>query len=289
MKIGVGAYNYFKYGEARYEKLKAHGFTCVDFRMMDIHQFPYVSSLRETQAKLLREKELAQNAGVEIYQVHGPWVWPPEPYDATQESRKKKLEDIKRSIWATAVLGCKHWVIHPLMPCGRNDKITKEQDITLNINLEFMSKVLEIGKEYDVTICLENMPMRNFSIATPDEILKFVNIINDDHFKICFDTGHAAAFAEVSVADAVRDLGSNIRAFHVHDNRPGNDLHLWPYFGRIDWKDFSKALREIHYEGGICLETAPPMNLPEDLYDNLCVDLFRIAQTIIKDEEKRKL
>ena len=148
-------------------------------------------------------------------------------------------------------------------------------------NLEFFHKILDEAKSYGITICLENMPFINFSLATPYEILDFVKLINDDNFKICLDTGHIATFPELSAGQAVRDLGDNIRAFHIHDSIPNFDLHLLPYFGKTDWADFSKALKEINYDGGICLETAPPHNLPNDIYEELCISLAKILHTIV--------
>lgn len=280
MKIGIGVQDYFRWNEKKYEKLKSHGYSCVDFRMMDITSFPYNSSMKEAEERLLKEKKAASDSGIEIYQVHGPWTWPPESQDSTIEKRNKKFEDVKKSLWATAVLECKNWVIHPIMPCGIHDKNDNNQDTTLKVNIEFMNKVLEIGKEYGINICLENMPMPNFSIATPYEILDFVNLINDDNFKICLDTGHVATFPDISAAQAVRDLGDKISAFHIHDSHPNADLHLWPYFGRTDWKDFSKALKEINYSGGLCLETSAPGNLPDEIFEDLCIDLAKIIKTI---------
>ncbi len=281
MKIGIGLGSHQRWGENRYKKLKEHGYSCVDFNMMSTNSFPYSDSQKETEDKLILEKNLAKASSIEIYQVHGPWHWPPN--DSTEELRSLKLENVKRSLWATSVLGCKNWVIHPIMPCDINDKGTEKQQITKDINFEFMRKTLEIAKSYGITVCLENMPMRNFSLATPYEILDFVKLMNDDNFKICLDTGHVATFPELSAAQAVRDLGNNIRAFHIHDSVPDRDLHLLPYFGTIDWNDFSKALKEINYKGGICLETAPPHTLADDIYEELCISLFKIVETITKN------
>ena len=278
MKLGIGVGSYGRYGEERYKKLREHGFECVDYNMMGTDFFPYCDSLEETEGKLLAEKQLAEEAGVEIYQVHGPWHWPPD--DSTKELRDKKLEHVKRSLWATSVLGCKNWVLHPIMPCGISERGTDEAKITLDVNLEFMTKVIKIAKEYGITVCFENMPMRNFSLATPYEIHDFVKQINDENFKICLDTGHVVTFPEINIADAVKALGNDIRAFHIHDSFPDRDLHLLPYFGTINWREFSQALREINYQGGLCLETAPPHKLPNDLYEELCISLNKIMQII---------
>lgn len=282
MKIGIGQDAYARWGNERYGKMNRHGFSCANFNMMDTQSFPYDSPLLQTEKKLLSEKKLADKSGIEIYQVHGPWHWPPD--DSTEELRSAKLEAVKRSIWATAVLGCKNWVLHPIMPCGIGERGTEQQKVTLDVNLEFMSKVLQIAKQYDVTVCLENMPMRDFSLATPYEILDFVQLINDENFKICLDTGHVATFPELSVSKAVRDLGKHIRTFHIHDSFPDRDLHLFPYFGSIDWKDFSAALKEIDYKGGLCLETAPPHSLSNEIYEELCVTLAKLIGNIATEK-----
>ncbi len=279
MKIGIGAGSYGRWGANRYKKINEHGFSCVDFNMMDTKSFPYNDSVEQTAEKLLFEKKLADESGIEIYQVHGPWHWPPD--DSTEELRQLKLESIKRSLWAMSVLGCKNWVLHPIMPCGISERGTEQQKITLDTNLNFMTEVLENAKQYDITVCLENMPMRDFSLATPYEILDFVRLINDEHFKICLDTGHVATFPELSVATAVRDLGNEIRAFHIHDSIPDRDLHLLPYFGTIDWKDFGTALKDINYQGALCLETAPPHSLPDEIYEELCITSAKLVNNIV--------
>ncbi len=57
-------------------------------------------------------------------------------------------------------------------------------------------------------ICFENMLMREISLATPADILKFVKAINDDNFKICLDIGHVAVFNDLVPGDEVRRLGN---------------------------------------------------------------------------------
>ena len=279
MKIGIGVGSYQRWGNDRYKKINQHGFSCVDFNMMDTKHFPYNDSIKETEKKLTLEKRLADEYNIQIYQVHGPWHWPPD--DSTEELRNAKLENIKRSLWATSILGCKNWVLHPIMPCGISEKGTEQQKTTYDVNYNFMNNVLKIAKQYDITVCLENMPMRNFSLATPYEILDFVKLINDKHFKICLDTGHIVTFPELSVSKVVRDLGNEIHAFHIHDSFPDRDLHLLPCFGAIDWNDFSQALKDINYTGGLCLETAPPHKLPDDIYEELCIILAKIVNNIV--------
>lgn len=281
MKIGIGVEDYSRWGENRYQKLYQHGFSCVNFSMMNTKLFPYGTSLSETEKFLVNERNLAQRYNIEIYQAHGPWNGLQD--DLTQKLRDLKLEHIKRSLWATAVLECKNWVIHPLMPFGVDDRGTEKEQKTFDINFEYMHKVLSVAKQYGITVCLENMPFHNFSISTPQEILKFVKEINDDKFKICLDTGHIAAFPELSVAPAMRAIDKELCVFHIHDSFPNNDLHLMPFFGSINWNEFSKALKEINYQGCLCLETAPPSNLPDDIYEDLCISLCKMVKLLTID------
>jgi len=284
MKIGISANmyknSYDRWGEKRYEKLKEHGFSCLDFGMADTDSILYTSSFEEAKSLLLHEKELTEKAGVEISQVHGPWRWPAR--DFSPEDRAERMEKMKKSIKLTSILGCKYWIVHPIMPMGVEEDGTEDAKLTWDMNIEFMSELLKTAKEYDITICLENMPMLKFSLAKPVDILRFVKTINDDHFKICLDTGHVSVFEELSVGDEVRRLGDEIKTFHIHDNRFGWDLHLSPFYGRIDWDDFAKSLRDINFKGVFSLETLPPSVFPDDIFEESCIIIAKIAGEIIK-------
>ena len=188
---------------------------------------------------------------------------------------------MKRSIHLTALLGCKNWVIHPIMPCGVNDINTADAQKTWDINLVFMRELLQYAKECGVKICFENMPMKEFSLAKPTDILRFVKTIDDDNFKICLDTGHISVFDELSVGDCIRELDGEIRVLHIHDNKYGMDLHSFPYTGIIDWKDFAKALRDINFKGVFSLETIPPVALDDEIFSDMCIALRKTAQQII--------
>jgi sugar phosphate isomerase/epimerase len=282
MKIGIRQKGYLRWGEDRYRKAREHGFACIDFNMMDTDASIYVLPEHRVEAMMLAERALAEASGLTFYQSHGPWR---TPKDATPKDRAERMEKMKRSLWAASLLGCKNWVIHPILPCGGCERNKPEAERTWELNLEFWSALLPTAKQYGMTICLENLPFLDFSLAKPQDVLRLVKAIDDPNVKICLDTGHVATFERLSAADAVRELGSEIRAFHVHDSRPRLDLHLFPFFGVTDWKDFSRALREIDYQGALCLETEPPASLPDDIHESLCRELARIADRIANHPE----
>lgn len=285
MKIGIkfNIFNsgYCRYGDKKYIKLKEHGFSCIDFNMTSTNTELYTSPAPDR--LLLYEKALADDAGIEIHQAHGPWRSPPK--DGTSEERLERMEKMKTSIYLTSLLGCKNWVIHPLMPLGADDLVTGNEKGTWDINLRFMRELLISAKEYGVTICLENLPMTKFSLAKPASILNFVEEIADENFKICLDTGHVSVFDDLSLCDEVRRLGDKIKVLHVHDNKFGKDLHLMPYFGSIDWKAFARSLKEIGYDGVFSLETTAPDTLPDFLFEKCNILLYEIADQIINGNE----
>ena len=247
MKFGTTNRMFSYYGDQNYHKMKEMGFDYADYA---INGELNGKTEEEYEAEVLAEKALAEEAGVTIWQVHGPWRYP--PHDETPELRAERAEVMRRSIRLTALIGCKNWVIHPLMPFGHMADFDTEQ--FWQINLDFFRALLPYAKEHDVTICFENMPMKGLSMSTTEKTLEFIHMINDDHFKLCLDTGHEAVFG-TSVGDAVRLAGKDLRVFHIHDNDGKRDQHWIPCTGVIDWKDFYKAVKEIGFDGVLSLET----------------------------------
>ena len=291
MKIGINTSTlesdgYDRYGDQVYQNLKEQGYDAADVSLAQTGHRVYKVTQKEAEEILLRERKLADEAGIMISQVHGPWRWPAR--DASEEDRAERLSSMKRSIHFTSLLGCKHWVVHPIMPFGTNDLDSPDAERTWELNLPFMRELLITAKEHDVTICLENMPMRNFSLAKPKDILRLVQEIDDPHFKICLDTGHVAAFnGAVDLAEEVHRLGDEIRCLHVHDSRNGQDLHLMPGYGILDWDRFTAALREIGYNGVFSLETKPSPKLSNASFEDMSKLLNRITREILTKEDDR--
>ena len=83
------------------------------------------------------------------------------------------------------------------------------------------------------------------------------------------------------MGDVVRELGKEIRVLHVHDNRNQIDLHLPPFYGRIDWYDFANALREIQYTGVFSFEIDVPVQY-RDFYEIAYKYYADIAKHLLK-------
>lgn len=285
MKIGIGASSYGVYPmEERYKIMRSHGFGSIDFGMSNTESAPYTLSDGEAEAMLTEHRKAAEEAGILISQVHGPWRWPPQ--DATVEDRAERMEKMKRCLRYTALLGCRYMVVHPIMPFHINDIGTGNEEATWQINLDYYRELLETARAEDVIIALENMPMPQFSIGSPEQILQFVTEINDPYMKVCLDTGHVSVYDKRQPSEAVYVLGDWIKVLHIHDNAGRADEHLLPYSrtGVIDWPAFGKALRDIGYEGTFSYETAPNGKLPRPVWEDVAKALVKLGHYIVGDD-----
>ena len=253
MKLRLGSScNMFEYSFARLNK---YGYDCGDFQMANTDDEIYHVSDEEFVKRLEVVKGFADKYNVKIHQMHGPWVWPPR--EETKEGQIERFEKMSKSISAAPILGCKYWVIHPMLPYGTYDIHLNKEKENWEFNLDYFSRLTEVAKKHNVTICLENMPWNSYSISTPYRIVELVEAINDEHFQCCLDTGHVACFNNYPVGDAVRTMGKYLKVLHVHDNH-GGDSHELPYLGKIDWEGFYKGLCDIGYDGVFNFECQPP-------------------------------
>lgn len=264
LRLGIGE-RYFTtpYGfEEGISRMKALGYSAMDYpEFGNTETELYQKNEEQFEAYLKYQREVCAREGIEIFQTHGPWRYPPQ--DFTEEDRAERFEKMSRAIKGTTLLGCKNIVIHPLMPFTVNDEGHEEE--TYAINLDFFGKLCNVAQEHDVVINFENMPMRHFSLASVAAMMKLVKEINSTHFKVCLDTGHSSAIGN-SPAEDVRLLGKEyLYSLHIHDNNGRSDYHWHPFAGVIDWKAFCNALREIEYDGVLNLEVGRQKNLPQEL------------------------
>ena len=92
MKLGISTNAFGRYGDNKYNKMKEGGFDYADI--------PFDGALGELTEEeyiecALREKALANAAGITVHQVHGPWIHPPQ--DSTPESRRLRAELVSSS------------------------------------------------------------------------------------------------------------------------------------------------------------------------------------------------
>jgi len=261
MKIGITEYYLRRYGLLDgLRRMKMHGYECLECQQfLETDTELFAVSITEFEKRVREFGHIVQSEGIEIHQAHGPWRYPPR--DASEEDRTERYEKMLKSVYGAAMLGCPNLVLHPLMPfgCG-GDEPQKMRDI----NMEFMTKLCAEAQKCQVSVCLENMPMRELPIASPQNIIDFVREIHNPFCKACLDTGHSAVLG-VQPADAVPAIGKEkLAVLHVHDNNGECDCHWAPFTGVVHWENFTKSLQDIDFNGSVSIETKIPTDIPED-------------------------
>ena len=127
IKTGILSTAYFGFDDfsSGMEKIRAHGYDCIDYQeFARFAESPlYKLTDGEFERYLTEVKACAAENGLEIWQLHGVW---PTVDDKTAEGRAKTREYQQKAIAGAQILGCKRVIVHPCMPRGWSNG-TKEE------------------------------------------------------------------------------------------------------------------------------------------------------------------
>ena len=233
-----------------YSNMKALGYGSADFQQLAYNKSFLIADATDAEFEefLTEEGRLAEENGVIINQLHGPWP----VYDEVEENRPKNVEHMKKCVLGAHFLGAKNVVYHPVMPEGWGTETDSEA--AFNMNLKVFTEVGLYAKEFGINIAIENLPFRNISLARVEVIRKLVDEINMPNVGICIDTGHVLSM-RLDLPEAVRVANEKLFCLHVHDNRGAwDDTHQVPFLCSLIWPDFMAALKEIGYKGVLSSE-----------------------------------
>ena len=281
MKLGIGSTSADKFSYGGLEKLRELGFTHIDYNVLckQTHGIYKGGNIEEL---LSPEKAKIAGAGLTISQTHAPWDYHRD--GDTPEQINEMYENLKICIKANAFLGVKYIAVHPFFPHGEMSSEGADEDLELNVKL--FKELQPLLEEYDVTLCIENLPWPLAVNGYPARVLELIERLDNPHYAACLDTGHSMS-CKVQPGDAVKLLGKHLKITHIHDNEGGGDQHKFPYDKncKIDWEYFSKSMKEIEYDGVFNLETAPDSRLAEDVYFAQLEYLSKILKIIAKAAE----
>lgn len=238
------------------EKLAEIGFDALDMSLYaEIYKERFEENVLEKTCETLAQT--AKNCGIYFNQAHAPF--PSYKFLKDEKEREEYNAKIEKklhaSIKAAGILGAEQIVVHPIdVP---DKKIQKE------FNIEFYNKLVPLCKEYNIKISLENMwghSQVDGSRIVPNvcsyarDLADYYEALDPKYFNVCLDLGHCGLVGEAA-ENAIRELGHDrLHALHVHDNDHKNDLHTFPYFGKMNWQEITKALADIDYTGDFTYE-----------------------------------
>ena len=213
-------------------KIASAGFEQVELACRDTP----VGRWWETPAALRRALEAA---GIKARTAHAPGANNGCPDEATRLASVDKASSIFRP---AAEAGVEVVVVHPNTPDG--EKYTEDGfEASFARSVDSLTILAGRAAQAGVKLAVENLPRRH----TPrpggfiTETLRMIDSL-DDHVGICFDVGHSNANVD-DPAEEVRAAGGKILCVHIQDNDGlGEDQHLIPGEGTVDWPAVLAAL-----------------------------------------------
>lgn len=220
-----------------------------------------------------------KECGLSCFMAHAHFPSEKPDDDAyNSESFEKLLTEMETA----ALLGAKAIVVHPVKGFADRSK-------ALPYNIAYYNKLLPYCKKFGIKVALENMFLlephqSRFSLnlvasacGYGAEFAEYLEHLDKEWFTACLDTGHSAVLGE-EPHYAVRALGKEkLKFLHVQDNDFLHDSHTVPYFGKIDWEEFCKALAEIDYDGVLNFETH---HFLDGIPDGLYMDALRFMRAV---------
>lgn len=233
-------------------QIKAAGFDAVDPALFT----PGIVRIIESPDGTDHAAELGrmiEDAGLFIGQCHTALCSAPDEWERVIEVTKKTLP-------FAAKMGARFPVVHPICPLTYEDPLFRSSAGEIfELNRKMFRQLVPIAEDLGMNILIENLfadgPDRDALPCWSTYAAELDQLI--DAFPglyICLDSGHAAITGQ-EPADLVYQLGSRIKALHLHGNDRVQDLHLTPFeTADMGWEPFCGALRDIGYLGTINLE-----------------------------------
>ncbi|MBR6708471.1 MAG: sugar phosphate isomerase/epimerase, partial [Clostridia bacterium] len=180
--------------------------------------------------------EAADLIGIKLIQAHSPMGKP------LAEDNAQFIADTVRCVEACGAWGIPNLVVHS----GYLPGLTVEE--TYARNREFYAPILQAAEGCGVNILVENFNKMHveglYWIDNAPDLLGIIEYINHPLFHAVWDVGHAN-MQEMPQDEALRMLGSHIRALHIQDNKGVSDSHMMPFMGTLNLDEVMNGLLDI--------------------------------------------
>ena len=194
-------------------------------------------------------------AGVKVRSVHAPSAgW--KLADPDEEIRRAAVEATCGCLAPAVDMGAEIVVCHCNAPGG--EFAASDYAPSIARSIESLRIVAAEAGRLAVRLAVETMIPRGQKRPAQkvSEILEIIEGLGD-HVGICLDTGHSHAGGNDIAAEAIA-AGDKLFATHLQDNHgvAGQDEHLMPGEGTIDWHSLLDALDGMGFMGTRTFEIA---------------------------------
>lgn len=193
-------------------------------------------------------KNTAESLGVKFVQSHASNA---DPF--TDEDLETNVKYIHREIEACSMLGIPNTVLHSITREGW----TKED--FYNHNRDFYNLFLPVAEKWGVEILIENSTKANmwggkYFFLDGKDMNEFISFMNHPLIGACWDTGHANI--EGHNYEDIVELGKNLKAVHINDNRGKGDEHIAPFMGTLNMDEIICGLIDNGFKGYFTFESS---------------------------------
>lgn len=170
--------------------------------------------------------------------------------------RARAVEQLKENIATSAEAGAKI-IAGPLYsPVGYLAGRRRTSD-EWNRAVECWQQLGPTLAQHGVTVAIEPLNrFETFFLNTAEDAARFCDEVNHPNVGILFDTFHAN-IEEKDIAEGYRTVARHLKHVHTCENDRGT-----PGTGHVEWQSVFQAIRDIHYDGWLTIESFGS-NLPE--------------------------
>ena len=168
--------------------------------------------------------------------------------------RDNGMAYVKGAIKATHDLGATNFVGPLYSAVGRTWQMTEEERARdTDLLVENLKELSRYAADYGVFLCVE--PLNRFEtsfINLAEQAIQVVDRVDHPNCRMMLDTFHMN-IEERSLGDAIRATGKRLRHVHTCENDRGA-----PGSGHVPWKEVAQALKDIHYDEAVVIESFTP-------------------------------
>lgn len=244
--------------------IKDCGFECYDATLFWKGETEHIGVGPDYEENAKKLRAYADSIGLTCEQAHSYFT-----SGLDEEAFKRRYDYIPKEFHIASILGAKSIVVHPI------------NEYSFEQNLEYIKRFIPFAHKYNILMAIENVwGVENDKIcpvttSRPDEFVRFLDTLNDDHVVACLDIGHAEMNQlGTSSIEMIKALGKRLYCLHIHDNNKWCDAHEIPYTHDIPFNAILEELKKSGYKGNITFEVEtcyckggrPEASLPFELY-----------------------
>ena len=249
MKLATTTSDFAKYTPSpikALEYIREAGFKYVDYSFCSDYEEKHGFFAEDYNTYIKKLKAKLCELGVKLVQAHAPMGAP------IADDNAAFIEDTKKCIRACGELGIPNIVVHS----GYKKGLSREE--TFAENKKFFLALYETAEECGVDLLVENFNKMcvegMYWIDNAQDLIDFIKYADCPRLHAVWDVGHGN-MQELAQDEAIKILGSELRALHVQDNDGDADLHMFPLLGTTNIDSLMNGLIDSGYNGYFTLES----------------------------------